>query len=137
MLDLDKQLAAEQELETRPSSAETPLLALAQSCQSVLADHGFWLERYGSSLGCTWVRFRRIVREDASGVCSQVYLLAHDAEGQAFLVDDYLVQDRGQTQEELRHESWAYADEQDMHEAMRTVLGTLRAWSREPVHKDV
>lgn len=131
MLELDKLTAAERQQAVTVAASEPPLLALAQSCQTVLTDHGFWLERYGSSLGCTWVRFRRVVHEDPRSVATQVFLIAHDAEGQAFLADDYLVQDHGLTQESRRHGVWPYVTAEDLEESMRQTLRTVRAWARE------
>lgn len=131
--DAERRTAAPGESPTvQESSREPPVVTLAQSCQGLLAPHGFWLERYGSSLGLNWVRFRRVLRDSAMGVCTQVFLVAHDRESQQFLADDYLVQDRLLLDEADRHAAWSYADVDELPAVMQAVCRTLQEWATLP-----
>ena len=108
---------------------EPPLVLLAQHCQGGLAAHGFWLERYGSSLGLTWVRFRRMVRDDPAGPYTEVFLVAHDQETQQFLADDYLVHHHTVCDEPQRHAAWHYAYDAELPAVMAAVARTLQQWA--------
>ncbi|HLI29082.1 MAG TPA: hypothetical protein VKZ60_18595 [Chloroflexota bacterium] len=133
MLDAQKRAAARREAPpSQEAGREPPLVALAQSCQGALAAHGFWLERYGSSLGLTWVRFRRLLRDEPTGPYTQVFLVAHDQETQQFLADDYLVHRQAVSDEAARHAAWHYANAEELPAVMGAVVRTLQQWAASP-----